>query len=108
VEPGAGFSTADNSELADEQAVPVRMASLSPNPASSTTRIGFEVDRPMRVNIDLIGMDGRSTEALYSGSAEPGHTYLLDIWVEDLPSGVYQVRVSGAEHQITKRLVIQK
>ena len=108
VEPGAGFSTADNSELADGQAVPVRMASLSPNPASSTTRIGFEVDRLMRVNIDLIGMDGRSTEALYSGSAEPGHTYLLDIWVEDLPSGVYQVRVAGAEHQITKRLVIQK
>jgi hypothetical protein len=102
----ADFSTADASELAEDNA-PLRMAALSPNPARSTTRLGFEVDHAMRVDVDLIGVDGRSAEAIYAGSAEPGLTYLLDIWVEDLPAGVYQVRVQGAGHQIVQKLVIQ-
>ncbi len=80
---------------------------LRPNPASDITTISYMLDQPSPVRIDLFNSVGEQVSVLRNQSEEPGsHEYWIT--TTDLPSGIYNVRVTSAAGTSAASLVVHR
>ncbi|MCX7908428.1 MAG: T9SS type A sorting domain-containing protein [Ignavibacteria bacterium] len=80
-----------------------------PNPATSEfTEIGFVLDKPMNIKLELFDVVGNKVKVLYDGFASPGvHAVVLN--TNEVPSGVYFYRLTTNDGiSLTKQLSIVK
>ena len=89
---------------------PIR--NVSPNPTNGFIKISFELNSPDRVNIDLIDSLGRLVKPILANAYFEGgqeHSLSLDLsTIPHLSSGVYFVKLKGAHHLSTKKIVVLK
>lgn len=75
-----------------------------PNPFSSSTRLNLVVAESQSVTAELIDITGRAISTLYKGAVSAGQQIELQVDAQDLPSGLYIIRVIGEHFQTTKRI----
>ena len=82
-------------EVVVEMAERFVMEAAYPNPFNPEAQFRFAVSRQQAVQVALYDMLGRQAKVLYAGVASPGQMQVVRIDGNDLPSGLYVVRVVG-------------
>jgi len=83
----------------------VALSHAWPNPARTETRFSYTLSRAQRVRLDLLDLQGRVVRGLVAGEVSAGlHEVALD--TGRLASGVYLVRLEGAEGAATRRILV--
>ncbi len=111
--PTPGFSNHSLSGTNEAQAQwSFRLHPASPNPAARNTTIGFSLSENQEGPIELAVFDvrGRKVRKLASETGGPGRYSVVwnrrDDRGRDLPSGVYFIRLSGQQKQVTRKVVL--
>ena len=87
---------------AKEQLAAGRMLQVYPNPASGTFTIELPAYTGKQIGIDLYDMTGRRVYSGYHTSFFP-----VTVSVGELPAGIYMIRVTGAEIDLSGRVVME-
>ena len=77
-----------------------------PNPTSDFAELRFTVNSSMRLRADLTEMNGNLVAELYDGTVQPGVNYSIDLDVENLPNGMYQVRLISNQYLVVRKLLV--
>ena len=78
---------------------------ISPNPFNSKTSISYTLDRDGFVTLKLYDLSGREVASLVNERLSAGH--YSTIWnAEDLPAGVYLLRLNAGVREKTTKLVL--
>ena len=85
---------------------PIRVLSLAPNPAEVSTRIEFVSSDRVKLDIDVIKLDGTTVMNLFEGDVDPNVPYSYILAVEALETGIYHIRWSTAAGAMTKKIVV--
>lgn len=80
---------------------------LTPNPAKDKAEIRFSVKKPAQVALELVDMNGKRVRA-EQFAAMPGSVINRTLSLEELPAGLYLVRVYFDNKQFVRRLMITK
>ena len=76
-----------------------------PNPFNATTTIRYGLPFSTNVSLELIDLSGSKVLNLVSGNYQPGiHT--VNINSNNLPSGLYFVRMEASEQVITRKIML--
>jgi hypothetical protein len=107
-----GSGNAGDANLVDEATAQaesrgdIQVSHISPNPTQDHARIGFNVQKSMRLDVKLFNATGMYIGTLFSGNVEKSQAYTLDIPAYQLESGVYQVRMSSNNVSIVKQFMV--
>ena len=85
---------------------PISISNLAPNPTADNAEVRFTVNEPMRVRADLTDMSGNLIDQLFEGVVQPGITYTVDLEVESMASGMYQVRLASNSYLVVRKLLV--
>ncbi len=101
-----GFYSGDASSVEDAPDDAARLAlEISPNPAGETAWLRFTLLRAGQVTVELYDITGSKAAEPYRGELEAG-SHSLPVRLENLPAGIYQVRlVAQGEEQIVRNVV---
>ena len=75
-----------------------------PNPTQDLIRIFFISHTRQQIRIELLDVLGRTIREIYSGSHTGENTYT---WQADVPLGLYLLRLSSDNGQLTQSILIQ-
>ena len=78
-----------------------------PNPFNPTTTISFSIPEFGLTTITAYDLAGRELEILTNTSLNPGN-YSIDWNADNLPSGVYLIRMDSGEFTQTQKVVLVK
>ena len=82
-----------------------RLAGAYPNPFNSTTRIEYDIEKHQNVELALYSTNGQKVAVLFNGENLPGHHQVV-LNAEDLPAGIYIVKLSNAEFVSTMKVAL--
>lgn len=86
---------------------PYELISPKENPISSTTNVLFNIPFDGKVKLELINSVGQIVKTLLDATVNAGsYTFLLE--VEEVPSGVYFIRITAGDFIDYKPIVISK
>ena len=81
----------------------------SPNPFSEKTDIAFSIVESGTLSIDLFTINGQKVQNLFNGEADAGQTYHTTLNADQLPAGVYIVRLLSNNGIVqTEKLMLSK
>ncbi|MDG1674392.1 MAG: T9SS type A sorting domain-containing protein, partial [Flavobacteriales bacterium] len=84
----------------------IEITTLFPNPASSHATLTVTVKEDLSAKVQLFTMDGALVEQVFDGQLYEGWPTTLELDVNNLESGMYQVRVSSKNFVTTKKLLV--
>lgn len=80
--------------------------SIQPNPVSDAGTITFSLINSVFVQIDILNIYGQQVKIFFNGRLDEG-VVRLDFEIDDLPSGLYLIRVNDGDSKHSERLVIR-
>ncbi len=80
------------------------LSAPAPNPASGRATMTLTVAEPQTIRAEVYDLAGRRVAVLFDGPAAAGSPVALRVDGEDLPAGLYLVRVTGEHFTTTRRL----
>ena len=83
----------------------IRNVSVTPSPAQHLATLNLSVGAAETVDVAIIDVAGRVVSA-YSGKAEAGGHFSIDINTAILPAGLYTARISAAGSNIAQRFSV--
>lgn len=104
----------DNTEFVEPQSSVVAVEDVPavletyPNPTRGTSNINFEVMKDGFTSIELIDLDGRTQQVVFSQEAFTGQVYSLQIEASDLTDGIYIYKLTTSEGVVATKLMINK
>ena len=84
------------------------LSEAHPNPTARGARLTLSVTQAQAVRAELFDVAGRRLATLFDGAASPGADLALDVGRDDLPAGVYVVRVTGEAFEASRRVVFTR
>ncbi|MBL0102982.1 MAG: T9SS type A sorting domain-containing protein [Bacteroidetes bacterium] len=90
----------------DDLSKPTLLMSVFPNPASTTSKISYTIDRTTEVSLKVMDITGRVWKHEDFRQTVGEHSFVLD--VSDLPKGVYILSLSAGTTTRQQRLLIQE
>jgi len=78
-----------------------------PNPAINSTRITFEIEKPMHVSFIIYDLSGRAVLSPYD-EVKPAGKFYFDLNCDALAPGTYFYRMNADGSVLTKKLVITR
>ncbi|MDZ7314634.1 MAG: T9SS type A sorting domain-containing protein [candidate division KSB1 bacterium] len=80
---------------------------IYPNPFNNRTTIVFEIDRSAEVRLDVFASDGSRIDQLLNKFLPNGRHEI--VWnAENVPSGIYFVRLTAGEQILTRKIICVK
>ncbi len=79
---------------------------MLPNPVSKEAQLRFTTKESSFGQIELLDINGRQLKIFHQGILPIGEQ-LFTLNVEDIPAGIYLVRLHGPEGQLVKKIVIE-
>ena len=79
---------------------------LYPNPASQTAYLDMKITKPETVSIQMVNLLGQTVYAENLGTINGNQ--MIPMSVSNLPSGIYQLKVSVGDQVMTKKLDVIK
>ncbi len=80
------------------------LSSAYPNPFTESTRVAITVDTDQHIQAELLDVTGRRVALIFDGSARAGTAVDMNLTADNLPSGLYLVRVHGEHFSATQRV----
>jgi len=77
-----------------------------PNPFNPSTEIRFAVKESKPVTLELFDILGRPHRLLYEGTPEKNRTVTVRVDAENLPTGMYIVRLIGEDFSAAQRITL--
>lgn len=77
-----------------------------PNPVSAKAQLRFTVKESSFGQIELLAINGRQLKTFHQGILPIGEQ-LFTLNVEDIPAGIYLIRLHGPEGQLVKKIVVE-
>lgn len=84
----------------------VKEARLWPNPATSSVNVGFELIRPVYMNINISDSKGNLIKEV-TNTKLPKGVYSLETGIDQLAPGVYFVNLKAAEQSVSLKLLVK-
>ena len=84
----------------------IEITTLFPNPASTHATLTVTVKEDLSAKVQVFTMDGALVEQVFDGQMYEGWPTTLELDVNSLESGMYQVRVSSKDFVTTKKLLV--
>ena len=84
----------------------IEITTLFPNPTSSHATLTLESKEDLTAKVQMFTMDGALVEQVFEGNLFEGWPTILELDVNDLESGMYQIRVSSKNFVTTKKLLV--
>jgi hypothetical protein len=81
------------------------LVSLSPNPSNGLAKLSFTVKNQGNVKVSIYDASGRLVNNLINETRTAG-TYMLNLVNQELPNGVYFVRVETPDGTTSKTMTI--
>jgi len=103
----AGSGAHDVPEDEAVQPAEFKLASPYPNPFNNTTRIDFSLDRPDQAVIALFDLAGRQVMTMANSEYTAGAHHII-LKADNLPAGIYLIRLEAAERTAVKKVVLMK
>ena len=85
--------------------VPVSSATIYPNPASSAITIALDLKLSTNVTISIYDLTGKEVVFVPKQWLQSG-THNLEVNVDELTQGLYEVKIITGDHSITKKLLL--
>ncbi|RPH93119.1 hypothetical protein EHM69_11165 [candidate division KSB1 bacterium] len=85
----------------------IRLNQNYPNPFNSSTTFEMSLAQPGNVRFDLVNLEGRTVQELYSGRMNAG-THRLCWQAGNLPSGIYWARLRTPEAELVRQILLLK
>ncbi len=79
-----------------------------PNPTKGISNINFEIMQDGFTSIELVDLNGRTQQVVFSQEAFAGQKYSLQIQATDLPDGIYIYKLTTNQGVVSKKLMINK
>lgn len=79
-----------------------------PNPAKDILNIDFELKEKANVSIELIDVIGKTTAAIESNKLYTAQKHKIPYQLNDIPNGVYFVKISLNESIINQKIIINR
>jgi outer membrane protein assembly factor BamB len=104
----------DNTEFVEPQGSVVfaenvpAVLSTYPNPTKGTSNIKFEVKQDGFTSIELVDLNGRTQQVVFSQKAFAGQKYSLQIEASDLTDGIYIYKLTTNAGVVATKLMINK
>ncbi len=80
--------------------------SATPNPASSAARVRFATATAQEVTVSVYDVTGRQVATLFQGAVAADQQMDLSLNASSLAPGVYVVRATGTEMNLTQRVTV--
>jgi hypothetical protein len=80
---------------------------ISPNPGNAMFTLRYDIPRAGALSLRIFDLNGRLIDTLHDGPAAAG-SYSQPWNAADYPSGIYFVRLHGAQHTLTQKLLLIK
>ncbi|MBL7900398.1 MAG: T9SS type A sorting domain-containing protein [Bacteroidia bacterium] len=77
-----------------------------PNPSSGLTLLPFTLSSKTKVVMELMSLDGKKLKEVLNEELEPGR-YKAECAVEDLPEGLYLIKLSADGKSLYTKLIVQ-
>jgi hypothetical protein len=84
----------------------IEITTLFPNPTSSHATLTLEAKEDLTATVQMFTMDGALVEQVFEGNLVEGWPTIIELDVNDLESGMYQIRVSSKNFVTTKKLLV--
>jgi hypothetical protein len=78
-----------------------------PNPFNPSTTVRYDLPRATFVTLSIFDVLGRQISTIVEGE-KPAGTYQVNVYVPNLPSGVYFYRIQARDYVKTKKFVLLK
>ena len=82
-----------------------RLLQNYPNPASSTSKIGFDIPRSTEISLTAFDLLGREVKVFFKGTVAAG-THELEVDVHMMPAGTYFYRLQSSDTSVTRRMLV--
>jgi hypothetical protein len=82
------------------------LATPAPNPISSSAKITFGLEQDEAVTITVYDVKGRRVATIINGERRPMGQNTVEFRAQDLPSGVYFVKLSTKLKSMTRKFVV--
>ena len=79
---------------------------VSPNPFGSSTSVSYNLKKQQKVRIDLLSSNGQLVKNIFIGEQTIGNQ-LVDLNVDNLPKGLYFLKIQLTEGVASTKLVIE-
>ena len=84
----------------------IEITTLFPNPTATHATLTIEAKEDVSAKVHLYTMDGTLVQQVFDGPLYEGWPTTLELYVNNLESGMYQVRVSSKNFVTTKKLLV--
>ena len=84
----------------------IEITTLYPNPASTQAMLTVTVKEDVTAKVQIFTMDGSLVDHVFEGQMYEGWPTTLELNINNLESGMYQVRVSSKDFVTTKKLLV--
>lgn len=91
----------------DAAAAPLTIGPISPHPVTSDARVGYVVDRPGHVRLEVFDAAGRRVGLLVDRDHAPG-AYTVALSAGPWPPALYVVRLTAAGRSVSRLLVLAR
>jgi hypothetical protein len=78
-----------------------------PNPFNPSTTVRYDLPRATFVTLSIYDVLGRQISTIVEGE-KPAGTYQVNVYIPNLPSGVYFYRIQARDYVKTKKFVLLK
>jgi hypothetical protein len=79
-----------------------------PNPSPGPINVEFVTDKEQLITLEVLDMNGRTVEAMFSQVANAGQVYRLDFNGSNLPNGMYLTKLTSDSDITIKKIMIAR
>ncbi|OAV44654.1 alpha-amylase family glycosyl hydrolase [Lewinella sp. 4G2] len=90
----------------NDQSIARLKLEVSPNPTAGEMAISFSLAQPSHLTVELVDLNGRTIQQLFSGRSAAGERSLR-LMANDVPSGMYFLRVTDGVGAAVRKVIIQ-
>ncbi|MCA9758222.1 MAG: T9SS type A sorting domain-containing protein [Candidatus Eisenbacteria bacterium] len=90
-----------------ENLTAVQLSAPRPHPARGRTEVTFSLRSAAEVTLEIFDVNGRRIRELLNEQRSAG-SHTVPILVDDLPSGVFVLRLRAGDHEAARRLVVAR
>ncbi len=101
------YSYSSSVQEASIQMNDLSISSIFPNPVASSTKVSFVLSEPSEIKLELVNVLGQPVKTIASGYHLAG-AFTSELESDQIPNGIYHVRLQAGAKQVSRSLVIAR
>lgn len=81
---------------------------INPNPFSHSTEIQFELNTSGKMSLEIYNLEGNKIQSILQNDFKTKGIHQLNFESQTIPNGIYTIKLTKGNQQISKRMIIQR